>query len=189
MSELSTSDALLMTNNSGFGGNNIIWILFLFFLMCGGGWGYGGGNNSGFQNSFTRAEMSDGFTTQNIQNDLKQINNGLVNGFNSVNANVQAGIFESQKEACGLNRNIDQVRYENNNNTCKITTAIHDEGEKTRALITANQIQELRDSREAIRNELQSAQLTLANAAQTQNILGSIGRYVPYAGCGSTCGF
>lgn len=30
-------------------------------------------------------------------------------------------------------------------NTCKVTTAIHEEGEKTRALITCNTMQALRD--------------------------------------------
>ena len=30
-------------------------------------------------------------------------------------------------------------------NTCEITTAIHDEAEATRALITANTMQDLRD--------------------------------------------
>ena len=45
-------------------------------------------------------------------------------------------------------------------------------------------IQDLRDQKEAIQRDLQSAQLTLANANQTQNILGTLGRFVPYAGCG-----
>lgn len=133
--------------------------------------------------------MSDGFTTQNIQSDLKAINSGMVNGFNQLNQTVNNGIYEGQKSCCETNRNIDSVKYENAQNTCAITTAIREDGEKTRALLTAQQIQDLRDRLAEKDNLLQSANLTLANAAQTQNILGSIGRYVPYAGCGgSACG-
>ena len=65
------------------------------------------------------------------------------------------------------NRNIDAVRAENYKNTCEITNAIHKEGELTRALMTQNTIQELRD-------ELQSAQLQLGNLSQTANIIGAL---------------
>lgn len=43
------------------------------------------------------------------------------------------------------NRNIDSIRSEAYKNTCEITAAIHNESEATRALITANTMQELRD--------------------------------------------
>lgn len=177
-----------MDERSGFVGNDLFLILLLFFLFSGGnGWGnsWEGRGSSYLQNSLTRAEMADGFTTQNIQNDLKTINSGLVDGFGHINQNLNNGFFESQKCCCETNRNIDAVRYENSQNTCAITTAIREDGEKTRALLTAQQIQDLRDRLAEKDNLLQSANLTLANAAQTQNILSVTGRYVPYAGCGS----
>lgn len=68
------------------------------------------------------------------------------------------------------NRNIDAVRAENYKNTCEITNAIHAEGEATRALMTQNTIQELRD-------ELQAAQLQLGNLSQTANIIGTLRPY------------
>lgn len=50
---------------------------------------------------------------------------------------------------------------------CDTKIAIHAEGEATRALIQSNTIQELRDN-------LQAAQLTLANAAQTTAIVNAL---------------
>ena len=73
-------------------------------------------------------------------------------------------------------------------NTSTITNAIHTEGEETRKLITGNTIQNLRDKLSEKDSELQSAQLTLANSVQTNNILNTLGRFVPYSGCGSVCG-
>ena len=65
------------------------------------------------------------------------------------------------------NRNIDSLKAENYKNTCEITTAIHAEGEATRALINANTMQELRD-------KLQSAQYQLDNIHQTQELVGTL---------------
>ena len=67
-------------------------------------------------------------------------------------------------------------------NCCDLKTVMHGEGEATRALITQNTIQDLRDKLADKDNELQSAQFTLANANQIQNILNTLGRYVPYQG-------
>lgn len=60
---------------------------------------------------------------------------------------------------------------ENYRNTCEITTAIHAEGEATRALINANVMQELRD-------QLQAAQLQLGNLSRTQDLVSQL-RPVP----------
>ena len=62
-----------------------------------------------------------------------------------------------------VNRNIDAVRADAYKNTCEITNAIHAEGEATRALMTQNTIQELRD-------QLQAAQLQLGNMSQTNTL-------------------
>lgn len=79
---------------------------------------------------------------------------GLCQGFNQTNAAIAESRFAAQQCCCETNRNIDAVRAENYKNTCEITTAIHAEAEATRALMTANVMQELRD-------QLQAAQLQL----------------------------
>lgn len=106
--------------------------------------------------------------------------NGIVNAINQTAA-------AQQLANCNISHAIQDNKYEMAQNTTAITNAVHCEGELTRKTLIDQQIQNLRDSKEAVQRDLQSAQLALANAAQTQNILGSLGRYVAYSGCGSNC--
>ena len=81
-----------------------------------------------------------------------------------------------QMSSCGCetNRNIDSVRADAYKNTCEITTAIHAEGEATRALINANTIQDLRDRLEARDRELMTANFQLSQQAQSANIMSTL---------------
>lgn len=167
-------------------------------------------NNQTLQRDLTDVRDAVGNVGLMVQNQGSNISDKLCCGFNTTNQNIlqtgnnlgmalsqnrydldkaisQVG-FVTERGFCDTNRNIDALRYEAAQNTCAITSAIREDGEKTRALMTANQIQDLRDSREAVQRELQSAQLALAQGEQSRFLLNSIGRYVPYAGCGSTCG-
>ena len=73
-----------------------------------------------------------------------------------------------------INRNIDAVRYENAKNTCDITTAIHAEGEATRALINANTVQALRDKLEDKDRELMTANFQLSQQAQNAALIAEL---------------
>lgn len=174
-----------------------IWIFLLFALLGNNGWGnnqgWGWDATATFANgAMTRNEIRDGFDNQDIQNGIRGVQQGLCDGFyavnsgmlqgfngiqrdlcqgfNNVNANIAENRFALQNCCCETNRNIDAVRAENYKNTCEITNAIHAEGEATRALMTQNTIQELRD-------ELQAAQLQLGNLSQTANIIGTLRPY------------
>lgn len=203
MSEMTASDFAVM---NGGGWNN--WMnnpfLYLIFLRMFSPDGYG--YNAAAQGALTRAELTDGLNNQTMQRDVanireavgnvglmvqgagSSISDKLCNGFNSVNMGIAENRFASQQCCCETNRNIDAVRYENAKNTCAITTAIHEDGEKTRALMIQQQIQDLRDRNAALNNELQSAQLALAQGEQSRYLLNNLGRYMPYAGCGCACG-
>ena len=142
-------------DENGWGGGGAWWtiILFLFmFGMGGGGWGWGNRGND----ALTRAEMQQGFDTQEITRKLDGINYGIcdgfyaqnttmLNGFAGVTSAVRDAQFAAQQCCCETNRNIDSVRDDAQKNTCDITTAIHAEGEATRALIQNNEMQNLRD--------------------------------------------
>lgn len=130
----------------GFGGGSWMWLILVFFLFGNGGFGYGGRGN----------EIQQGFDTAEITRKLDGITNGLcdgfysqnttmLNGFNGLGMQIAENRFTEQQCCCETNRNIDAVRYENAKNTCDITTAIHAEGEATRALIQQNEMQTLRD--------------------------------------------
>lgn len=100
--------------------------------------------------------MQQGFDTQEITRKLDGLSYGMcdgfyaqnttmLNGFAGVTAAVRDAQFAAQQCCCETNRNIDSVRYDAQKNTCDITTAIHAEGEATRALIQKNEMQNLRD--------------------------------------------
>ena len=72
------------------------------------------------------------------------------------------------------NRNIDAVRFEGAKNTCEITTAIHNEGEATRALINANTMQALRDKLADKDRELMTANFQLSQQAQNAYLINEI---------------
>lgn len=186
---LSDIAALMQNKSDGlFGGNgNGFIILILFLLMMGGGaWG---GNNA-YAHGLTRAEVQDGFNFNQLENGIARINDKICESTFALNNSVKDGFATSTLAMTnGFNSvtsGIANLGYQTQQCCCDLKTAIHAEGEATRALITENEVQRLR-------TDLQSAQLTLANAAQTQNILGSLGTYYtnpgysPTRGCG--CGY
>ena len=145
MDNYSLSDIKAVTNDDDFGGGSWFWIVVLFLFMFGSnGGGFFGGNGA-----LTRAEMTEGFNNQSVLNKLDGISNGLCDGFYAQNTTMLQGFNGLGNQiaqcCCDTNRNIDAVRYEASKNTCDITTAIHAEGEQTRALINANTMQALRD--------------------------------------------
>jgi len=101
MSEgLSVADALALNNsekndNDGmFGGGGYIWIFFLFFLLAWGNGGFGmgnGNNNAATQGMVTRVELNDGFMNQDLQNSVRNIGNGICDGFYAQNTNILNG--------------------------------------------------------------------------------------------------
>lgn len=174
----------------GFGmGGGWMWIIVLFIFL----FGFGGGG-FGRNHGLTQMEMQQGFDTQEITRKLDGINYGLcdgfyaqnttmLNGFAGVTAAVRDAQFAQQQCCCETNRNIDAVRYEAQKNTCDITTAIHAEGEQTRALIRQNEIQALRD-------KVSELQLAQSQCAQNAYLTGVLRPYpVPsYQVCGP-CGW
>lgn len=80
----------------------------------------------------------------NLQN-VMGLQNAMTSGFYGVNSGLAENRFAQQQCCCETNRSIDAVRSDAYKNTCDITTAIHAEGEATRALINENSMQALRD--------------------------------------------
>lgn len=168
MGELSASDVFAMTrndsNNNFLEGNGII-ILLLFLLFMGGGFGgFGGGyGNAGLQGSMTRAEMQDGFNNQNTVNSLNNLEIGMNNGFNSVNMGICNGFN-------GIQSSLSNLGFNMQNCCCEIKTSIHAEGEATRALLVAQEQQNLRDQLAAKDRELNAAIFTNSQQIQTRTL-------------------
>lgn len=85
--------------------------------------------------------------------------------------NLQA---QQQECCCNTQRAIDNVNAQSFKNTCDITTAIHSEGEATRALINANTMQELRDRLADRDRDLLTANFQLSQQAQSANIINTL---------------
>ena len=179
-SNYSLSDIRAATDGMD-GQGSWFWIVVLFLFMFGSGNGLFNGGGS----ALTRAEMTDGFNNQSVLRKLDGItqglcdgfyamNTGMLNGFKTVGSQIAENRFAAQQCCCETNRNIDNVRYEASKNTCDITSAIHAEGEATRALINANTMQALRDKLEDKDRELMTANFQLSQQAQSANLIAEL---------------
>ena len=148
----------------GFGGG-AWWIIILFLFIFGmGGGGFGG--LGGANGALTRAEMQQGFDTQEVTRKLDGVTNGLsdgfyaqnttmLNGFAGVTSAVEQARFDAQQCCCETNRNIDNVRYEAAKNTCDIIQAGHDDTQKILDAITCNRMADMQNQINQL--QLQSA--------------------------------
>ena len=174
--EYSLSDIAAMNGNEG----NAMWnnpFIYLVWLAVLGRGGIFGGNAAGdpaVQGALTRSDLFEGFNNQDVNGQLRGITNGICDGFYAVNNALKDGFYGVQTCCCETNRNIDAVRYEGAKNTCDITTAIHAEGEATRALINANTMQALRDKLEDRDRELLTANFQLSQQAQNAYLINEI---------------
>lgn len=116
--------ALNGNENGGFGGIGWLIVLMLFFSGAGGFGGFGN-NNAATQ------EILFGQRFQGIDNKLDRIGNGISDATFALNNSIttEGRAIQTQLANC----------------CCEVKTAIHAEGEATRALIQQNEIQQLRD--------------------------------------------
>lgn len=176
---LSVADALALDKSDGEFGSNGAWMMmFLFFLLAWGGNGFGGWGNGAAQGALTRGELCQDMNFQSLENAVRGVqsglcdgfyamNTGMLNGFYGVNNAIQQAQFAAQQCCCETNRNIDAVRYENAKNTCDIVNAIKADGDATRAMMTQNAMQSLRD-------QLQTANFQLSQQAQNATLINAI---------------
>lgn len=168
-------------NDGMFGGNGAWLIIILLFLL-------GGGNGFGYGNGGRVATVEDVNTSANftrLENQVRMNENTIQAGFtNTFNGICDLGYKELQ--------NYSNLRYDNAigqkelaaqiaDCCCKTQTAIHAEGEATRALIQENKI-------EALQQKINA--LELANA--TSNVVRYPTTTVYNAGnspfCANSCG-
>lgn len=173
MGDLSVADAMALSGRRdddygmmGAWNNPFIYLVWMWVMRA------FNGENGG--NALTQAELFDGLGRQDIlgnQREMQQTLCGLgkdvatgfgntrydnLNNTFALQSNINAGFsgverslcdnrFAQQECCCAQQRAIDGVRAEGYKNTCEITSAIHAEGEATRALINEKTMQELRD--------------------------------------------
>lgn len=198
---LSAGDLALLKDNDGMFGGNGVWAIFLFFLLAwgGNGFGFGGSRGGSYDVPATKDFVSNEFNNQNVINKLNGLENGLCDSSYALNNSIkdssfatQTGIanlgYQMQTCCCGLERNIDSVRYENAKNTCDIINAGTANTQRIVDTIN-NYVMEQKDSKIAEQGQLLSEQ-RIISAMKPQAPIPAYtvpSPYASYYGLG-TCG-
>ena len=212
--------------NGGWGGNGgcFMWVILLFALMGGGfgGWGNRGDVASTRDVYASNDFQSLRTAVNNLGSGLADLgyalNTGILNGFSNTQRDISNGTyvidkaitdnryvlgnainetrFAGKDNACAVNRNIDQLRFDNTIGMNNIQAAIHAEGEETRKLIVANQMEQLKYALAEKDRNLQTAQFALSQQAQNATIINAVRPFPvpsfqvgnPYGNCSCNCG-
>lgn len=183
---MTPADIMAMTKDDD--GMANIWnnpFVYLIWIWAFRMFGNGFGNDATTQGALTRADLFEGFNNQGVNDKLNDITTGLCNsfatvnsnlcqGFNSVNSGLAENRFAQQQCCCETKQAIANLAAENYRNTCDITTAIHSEGEATRALITENAIQALRDKLSDKDRDILYANLQLSQKQQNETLIDAL---------------
>lgn len=209
MDNYSLSDLAAVTKDAdGMSGNGAWWIIILFlFVIMGGGWG--GFNRQGEYGQYATAasqqEILYGQQFGQINDRLTNLGNGICNLGYEMQGNIgqlgkevalaQAGTnttimqtgnaIQSQIAQCCCDNRLATANLsaQMDRQTCDITTAIHAEGEQTRALMQANEIQQLRDKVSALEADNRMYGVVRYPSGYTYTAGPS-----PFCGCNSGCG-
>ena len=158
------------------GGNNLeggwLWVIFLFFLMGWGGNGFngfGGNGSSQINNDFMYSNLSSQLRDATGQNEsiLRGLERGMCNTSYENFRNISNLSDQLASCCCTTQKELLVNRYEAEKNTSSIVDAIHRDGEATRAMMTNNTIQDLRD-------RLQNAEFNNSQCMQTASIINQI---------------
>jgi len=89
-------------NGGFFGDANGGWWLILLFLFAFGGWGNNGWGNGGNNGRITPAFVGFDSMSDNITNGFYNLNTGILNGFATTTAAVNAGTSAIQSDICNM---------------------------------------------------------------------------------------
>lgn len=169
--------------NDGFGTGmgGWFWILILFLFR---GWGYGAGQETPLvSEEFIKRDLFN--INQNVSNTSCQTQRDILENRYTNQLGLQNLGAQMAECCCTTQKEIIQSRYDAalqaqamqaqlSNCCCDLKTAIHAEGEATRALIQANTIQDLRDKVADRDRDLMTANFQISQAAQSANIIDTV---------------
>ena len=190
-SNYSLADIRAATENDrddGFGGG-AWWIIILFlFVFMGGGdlWGNRQSDYGQYAMAASQQEILYGQQFQGLNSALQRISDGICNSTYALNNSITGEGRNVQMQladcCCKTQTAIANLAAQTDRQTCAITTAIHAEGEQTRALMQADTIQQLRD-------KVGELQLNQSQCAQNAYLVGTLRPYpIPTYNACSPCG-
>ena len=184
-----------LNNHHGYGYGEggcawFMWLIVIFALM--GGWG---GNGFG-RNGQAGFDVASQFDYQDIKNGIRGVQQGLCDGFYSqnttmlqgfngiqrdmcqgyaaINANINEAKFAQQSCCCENLRALDNVRYENAQNTCHITSNATENTQKILDRLCHMEAN-AKDQRIAdLTANLQAANYQISQLSQTANIINAV---------------
>ena len=194
-------------DNYGYMWNNPFFYLIFMGLFGGGFWG----NRQG-ADYVTQAQLSQGLDNQDKNSQLRGITYGLSdlgyalnnsikdsgyatrdslgagfagihNDIDKINYTMMEGRFANQAGIAEVKNAIQNLGFVNEQNTCKITTALHAEGEATRAMIAQQTVEALKGELAKTSQALQDAKFANSQMAQNQYLIDKLGG----CGCGCNC--
>ena len=187
---MSPADIAALRGDGDFGGSGgQIWFLLIFVLLGGNGFNAFNGGPAVMPNYVTSAEFQNGMNNQTILSELNQLglatqNNNYetlqainqqtmalnqmnntnqltaISGFNNLSAQIT-------NQTNTLASKLDQLGYQMQSCCCEIKTQM-----------LQNRLDDAQRENLALRDQI-------SNSDQTRDILGSIGRFVMYAGSGT----
>ena len=192
--------AVMGTNNrgndafGGYGADMIIWLIVIAAIFNGGfgfgGWGGNGGFNSpAGQGALTRTDIDAALSTQGIESGITGIGTQLCNGFNGVNSNIANLAAQMASCCCDLKQGQGEISYNLAAQTNILQNTVNNNGNAIQQALNSGfrdvidaqnagtqRIVDLftQDKIQSLQTELQSAQLQLSNAAQTNNIVNAL---------------
>ena len=175
---------VIPAGNGDFGGNGAWWLILLFlFLGFGNGFGggFGGNNAAGFAN----ADLQRGFDQNSIMGGINSLQSTLSgNQMADLNRSfdVQTSIMQGFN---GMQQQLSQCCCDNKTATLQTQAVVQNEGNLTRLAIQnqtqaildkmcANEIEQLRQTNENLRQQLAMANLAASQTAQTQQIIAAL---------------
>lgn len=89
-------------NNNGMGGfGEGLWAVIILAMLFNGG-GFGGFGGGGFNGALTRAELYDGFATQNIDSAVRGVQQGICDSTYALNNSLMSGFHGVDSAICNL---------------------------------------------------------------------------------------
>lgn len=173
-----------MYNNGGLFGSDGIWAIVLLALLFNNG-GFGGFGGNGWNNVATTDYISSEFTQRDVNNGTTSVLTALSNGFANAatdRCNLRSDVLLSASntqrdvltQTTALEGQLASVALSNQAHIdsccCEIKSLIREDGEQTRALITQNTIQDLRD-------RLTAAQDVISDQKTESNIVNALRPY------------
>lgn len=188
MADIDTGDLALMREGGAFGGGNgLLWFIGILIIlgMFNGGGMFGGGRGD----FVTQADLTAGLNNQATQNQLQQI------ALSSANNNYEtAQLIHAQSTEMMQQNNtnlINAIQGFNNlgmqltNQTNILAGKVDMLGAQMNECCCSIKTQMLQDRLQDRDRQLLEAQNALNNAAQTQTILGNLGRFVAWTPSGT----